>query len=148
MLGSPKTEITIADGKMNISLQLVSQVGRVSDVREFRRDKGMMNFPCFQIDKPVDHGFSGGPVFWGERLCGIVSGGGFEEDTWAATRWPLCLMEYENPDIGSFGAKMTFGDLFEKGVLHSEDWSELKHRISKRHDDNDAPYAYIENGVT
>ncbi len=146
MLGYPSLEITPVDDKMNINLRIVRQVGRVSEIHKLRRERGMMSFPCFHIDKPIDHGFSGGPVFWRGRLCGIVSSGSpLSGGTYAATLWPFCLMEYqyEYPGFGSLGGKTTIGDLFEKRVLHSEDWSALRYRISRRHNEN-GPYAHIE----
>jgi hypothetical protein len=147
MLGYPKAEITPNDGEWNISSQIVSQIGYVSDIYETRRERGMLNFPCFRIDKLIDHGFSGGPVFWGDKLCGIVSAGSIGDETYAATLWPFCLLEYEYPDYGSLGGKTTVGDLFEKGVLRSKDWATLKHRISRQYDDDDAPYAHIKDGA-
>ena len=142
MFGYPKTGMTSSDGIMKIDSQVVYQIGRVTRIEELSRDKGMMNFPCFQIDKPVDNGFSGGPVFWDNKLCGIVSSG-FEEDTWIATLWPLCLLEYECPDLGSIGSTTTFGNLFESGVLQSQDWPILRNRISKQNDDAGRVCAHI-----
>ncbi len=148
MLGYPKTEITPFDEKIYIDTNLVWQVGHVSEIHELRRDRGKLNFPCFHIDQPVDSGFSGGPVFWGERLCGIVSSDSFYGGTYAATLWPLCLMEYECPGLGGLGGKTTVGDLFESRVLHSREWSTLKRRISRRHNENGRLYAHIEDEAT
>jgi hypothetical protein len=148
MLGYPKTDIIPFEDLLNVESNFVPQIGRVSKVCELRRDRGMVNFPCFHIDKPVDDGFSGRPVFWGERLCGIVCSGSLEGGTYAATLWPLCLMEYEYPDLGSFGVKATFGELFESRVLQSRDWPVVKHRISRRCDVDGKPYAHIADSAT
>jgi hypothetical protein len=145
MLGYPETEIAIVDDKMNIGLTFALQIGKVCEIHPLRRDSGMITFPCFHIDKPVNHGFSGGPVFWGDKLCGIVSSGSIDNGTYAATLWPFCLMECEFPGLGSFGSKMTVGDLFEKRVVKSQEWPALRPRISKRHDENGRPYAHIED---
>jgi hypothetical protein len=103
----------------------------------------MFNFPGFQINKPVDYAFSGGggPVFWEDRLCGIVSGGTIDDDTYAASLWPLCLLEYEYPDLGALGVKRVLGELFERGLLRSQDWRHIKDRIAKRYDAEGKPYA-------
>ena len=125
-------------------MQYVIKEARVTGSYEIRRDAGLFNFPCFSLDKRVDPGFSGGPVFLGEKLCGIVSGDSFGE-TYVATLWPLCLLEYEYPDLGSLGGKRNVGELFECGVLRSADWPGLKGRITKRYDSNQRPYAHIED---
>jgi len=142
MLGYPKTEISTRGDLMDIGVKYVIQVGHVREIHELRRDRGMLTFPCFRIDQPIDPGFSGGPVFWEGKLCGIVSSDSFGE-TYAASLWPICLMEYEYPDLGVLGAKKSFGTLFENGVLHAADWPAVKDRITKRYDDNHVPYAYI-----
>jgi hypothetical protein len=143
MLGFPKTEIKISGGLMNIGVSYVLQVGAVTDVYELKRDCGIYRFPCFRIDKPVDHGFSGGPVFWQDQLCGIVSGGSVDDGTYAASMWPLCLMNYAYPDQGELGHKRAFGDLFEDGVLRAADWPSIKHHISKQYDTLGRAYGSI-----
>jgi hypothetical protein len=142
MLGYPQTVIRSQGGLMNIDIMYVMQDGQVTDIYEPRRDYGMFSFPCFRINKPVDHGFSGGPIFWENRLCGIVSGG-FDEETYAASLWPLCLLEYEYPDMGAIGSKRMFADLLESGVIRSPDWPQLRGRIEKLYDKNGKPYARI-----
>jgi hypothetical protein len=142
MLGYPKTEITpIGDDLVNIDFKCVFQQGEVIAVYTLMRDQGLMNFPCFQVANPVDRGFSGGPVFWGEKLCGLVCmGPSFDDVTYATTLWPLCLMEYEYPE---FGGPTKFGDLFESRILQSSDWRDVKHRISKQLDENGKPHPHI-----
>lgn len=90
-------------------------------------------------------GFSGGPVFCEERLCGLVSSDALlETGTYAATLWPLCLLEYEYPDHGSLGRKTKVGDLLDSGVIRSTDWNMIRQRISKRMDDRGRTFAHIE----
>lgn len=144
MLGYPQASIRTEGDWLNLDLKYVMQEGEVTDIYDLRRDHGMFSFPCFRIDKPADHGFSGGPVFFEGRLCGLVSGGGFDGGTYAASLWPLCLMEYEYPDLGAIGGKRPFSQLFDSGVLHSPDWPNINEYIAKRHDGNGIPYAYIE----
>lgn len=143
MIGYPQASIKSQDGLMEMDLKYVVQEGKVAEVIDTYRDRGMFNFPCFRIDQPVDHGFSGGPVFWGERLCGIVSGGGFEADTYAASLWPLCLLEYEYPNLGELGRKRAFTDLFDSQELRSQDWPQIRERIVKRHHENGEAHAVL-----
>src|SRR5262249_25696582 len=37
--------------------------GYVVEVHHQHRDPGMLRFPCFQMNAPVTHGMSGGPIF-------------------------------------------------------------------------------------
>jgi hypothetical protein len=142
-LGYPKCDIKISGESWNITRRYEMREGTVIEVFALKRDSGMYNFPCFCIDKEVDHGFSGGPVFCNGRLCGIVSGGSVPgvEITYAASLWPLCLMEYEHPDQRELGRKQPFSQLFDCGVLRSDDWPSLRGRISKQYDDQGKPFA-------
>lgn len=148
MLGYPTTAMESIDGMMHTSCKISLQSGRVKEIYEHRRDDGMINFPSFLIDAPVDHGFSGGPVFLDDKLCGLVSAGSLDEQTYAASLWPLCLMEYEYPDQGILGAKRKFGDLFDIDMIPSADWNGVKSRISKRIDDREEPFAHISDGLS
>jgi hypothetical protein len=148
MLGYPLADIKTKGDLLNIDLKYVMQDGQVTDVYESRRDRGMFPFPCFRIDKPVNHGFSGGPVFWEDKLCGIVSGGDLGNGTVAASLWPLCLLEYQYPDLGTLGDKRVFGSLFDSGVLRSGDWEQVRGRVTKEHDVEGKPYARIETDRT
>jgi hypothetical protein len=140
MLGFPQSEVKADREDLELTATLTVQEGEVTAVYESRRDRGMLNFPCFAINKPVDHGFSGGPVFWQGNLCGIVSAGSLDDSTYAASLWPACLMEYEYPGIGG---RTAFGDLFERGVLQSTDWKRVRERIAKHVDEFGKPYAFI-----
>ena len=143
-LGYPLSNVTTKNDLINIDLKYVLQEGRVAEIFELRRDRGMYSFPCFRIDKPVNHGFSGGPVFYRGKLCGIISGG-FDDDTYVASPWPLCLLNYKYPDLGALGSERSFADLFDSGELLSEDWPGIKNRISKRYDENGKSYAFIQS---
>jgi len=143
MIGFPKTEIAVTGNHWNINFTCVAQKGCVIAVHEEKRDTGMYSFPCFAVDKPVDPGCSGGPVFWRDRLCGIVSGGSVDNSTYVASLWPLALMEYEYPDLGVLGGKVKFGDLLERGVIHADDWNMIKSRISKQYDEQGKPFVTI-----
>ena len=141
LLGFPETGVKPEADGLRLDVNYVVQQGHVTVIHSMRRDRGMLTFPCFEVDRPVDHGFSGGPVFVNGKLCGIVSAGSLEDHTIVASLWPLCLMEYEYPGISG---KTMFGELIASGVVPAEDWSEARCRISKRWDENDQPYAHIE----
>jgi hypothetical protein len=104
----------------------------VREIYEQYRDRGMYSFPCFAVDKGVDHGISGSPVFWNGRLCGVVSGGttGDVDATYVASLWPLCQMEIEFPNLGALNRKESIGDWFDRGLLDAADWQHVKRRAS------------------
>jgi hypothetical protein len=136
MLGFPGAQIEIVGQHWNIKCSCVLQVGRVVEVFERGRDAGMFSFPGFLIDQPVDGGFSGGPVLWNGQLCGIVSGTSIDDRTYAASLWPLCLMDYEYPDLGLLGSSRSFSELLDQGVIRASDWPKVRERISKRRDND------------
>lgn len=116
---------------------------RVTQVYTLAREKGMFNFPCFEVDESVGHGFSGGPVFYENRLCGVVSGASsFVEQSWIASLWPLALMEYSD----EFDRLTAFGELLDRGAVVAADWLEIRHRISKGVDSFGQPYLSMESG--
>jgi len=128
MFGFPKTTITALADRFNVQCQFVMQGSVVTEVFDKQRDSGLYSFPCFSVDQPIDGGFSGGPVFWDGRLCGLVSGDSFGS-TYVTSLWPLCLTGYEYPDI-AFLQEQSFATLFERGVLKSPDWPQIKERMS------------------
>jgi hypothetical protein len=85
------------------TLTYMCQPAVVVGTFETRLDRGMYNFPCFTVDREVPHGMSGGPVFWEDRLCGVVSGG-LGSETVIASLWPTCLTQFENPKLGELNA--------------------------------------------
>lgn len=142
MLGYPLAAVTSEGGQMRVNSPYVVQEGDVTEVQERCRDRGFLSFPGFRIDQPVNHGFSGGPVFWNGRLCGIVSAD-CEGGTYAASLWPLCLLEFEYRDMGTLGGKETIRNLLDRGILRSEDWPQIRDRISKERDDDYTAYAHM-----
>jgi Trypsin len=95
LYGFPKAEIA-SDGKDHVGqIPFVEQDGVVEEICEPIRTHRMLEFPCYRISKPVDHGFSGGPVFYEGKLAGIVSAGSsYDPHTWIASLWPLALLTY------------------------------------------------------
>ena len=92
----------------------------------------------------VDGGFSGGPIFWGNRICGMVAYGkaATPDDkgyAYGASLWPLALMEQDYPGIGN----KKVGALLDSGMIRSSDWAAIKDRISARTEDA-RRYAFID----
>lgn len=115
--------------------------GMVTKIYQIRADLGMLNFPCFEVDIHFDHGFSGGPVFFEGRLCGLVShSSSFDARSTCTTLWPIALAKMDN----EFGAQWTIGDMLNNGSLAAVDWADVRDRISLREDEH-GRHAFLEN---
>jgi hypothetical protein len=127
MLGQPRDQA--AEGSVATTLTYIGLPATVVENFENRLDRGMYNFPCYKVDREVPHGMSGGPVFWEERFCGVVSGGFFGQ-TVIASLWPACLTEFENPRVGELSRLTSFSSLFDSGQLRAVDWHKVKGNVS------------------
>jgi hypothetical protein len=143
MVGFPSSVVELKDQSFRGSFKLTAQRARVREIFEVRRGYGMYSFPCFSVDQPTDHGFSGGPVFHEGRLCGLVSGGSITNETYVATLWPLSLMEIEYPNLGALNKKERLADWFESRRLRAVDWQLVRDRAATSRDDQDRPYAFL-----
>ncbi len=116
------------------SIQWVRQEATVVDICEPYRDHGILTYPCYRLDRPIDHAFSGGPVFYDGALAGVVSAGfdALPEEhippyQYVASLWPLALMKCHLRNETN-----NFSDLFENGTIVSRDWPQLRHSIQRR----------------
>jgi len=129
------------DEEFGIQMELTFVPATVTEVYPVRRGTGLLNYPCFEVDRAVEPGFSGGAVIFEETLCGLVSvSSSFEEKTWCATLWPLAFLEFDSelPDV------MTqMSDLFTVKAIPTVDWAETRNRISQEYDDHGTRYASI-----
>jgi hypothetical protein len=140
-IGYPRHSVTPADKGVDIGAPFTVHELRVTEIFPLYRDRGMLNLPCFEVDDSVEHGFSGGPVFYEGKLCGTISSGsGFDERSYVAALWPLALMDYSN----ELKQLTWFGDLLDRGVIVSDCWQELRTRISKGVDEFGNPRVFIE----
>lgn len=74
VLGFPRHSVAGSDGRVEIDTPIVLVEGVVSEIFTPFRERGFMSFPCFRFETavPIDHGFSGAPVFHDENLCGTL----------------------------------------------------------------------------
>src|ERR1051325_440082 len=141
-MGFPQLGAAAAGGaQITVDAPFTVKEGEVTKIYQIRADLGMLNFPCFEVDIHFDHGFSGGPVFYEGRLCGLVShSSSFDARSTCATLWPLALARMDN----EFGAEWTIADMLNNGSLCSVDWLQVKDRISLREDEH-GRHAFLEN---
>ena len=132
----PKTD------RLGIDMALTFQPASVIAVYAERRGRGMLNYPCFEVDRSVDPGFSGGAVIFENALCGIVSAASsFEEKTWCSTLWPLAFLGLES----ELSSDIRMGDLFESRAILTLDWHNVRDRIEEREDEFGHSYAAIDS---
>lgn len=130
------------DGKdLVVGAPFTLQELQVTKIYSLGRDRGMLSFPCFEVDGSVQHGFSGGPVFYEGKLCGIVaSGSAFDNRSHMTLLWPLTLMDYGN----EFGGTSRFGDLLDRRGVVASDWREIRNRISKGENELGEPCVFMD----
>lgn len=126
-------------------LQGHTTVGQVTEVYPERRERGFLNFPCFETDARFDGGMSGGPIFDSAgRICGLICGalGGDTEGSftsYGAVLWPALLtsIDFRAPGLdvkGPYGA----WELSRVGRLRIDHWDDVLQRVIVEQDDSGA----------
>jgi hypothetical protein len=126
LLGYPLSTGRYDDGELEFTAHVTPIETTVTAIYSPYRDRGMYDFPCFEIDAKVDHGFSGGPVFWEDKLCGILSGGSFEDRSIVASLWPVCMVPFGDMPVQGHSS---VADLLDSGLIRSDDWPTAKKLI-------------------
>jgi hypothetical protein len=98
------------------------------------RDKGLYNFPCFQVDARFEHGMSGGLVInEHSEVCGIVCGSlpaGPEDEehvSYVTMLWPMMAVPVRSGLIpGGFeSARYCLRDLSARGIFTPCGWERV-----------------------
>jgi hypothetical protein len=93
-------------------------------------DEQFADFPCFETTAPFEPGMSGGPVFYDDFLCGVVSTGWkFDKDeesrdatrSRAASLWPLVFVK----NIPTGLSRATFESLLRSALFNCGDWRDV-----------------------
>lgn len=134
LYGWPKPEIANTGEVHAGPVKWVEQHGTVTHVFDPIREHVYVNFPSFRIDRPVEGAFSGGPVLYKGALVGITSISTETDpkqpliigDTYIASLWPLVLRDFDYQ-----GRKVTFGDLFDEGVIKAIDYAYFRGKVAR-----------------
>jgi hypothetical protein len=139
VFGFPKAKISVESGFHVHDVELRSEPVRVVKSFEVLQSHGFTEFPGFEVNRVLDHGFSGGPVFYNDRLIGVFSG-----PNYVSVLWPLLLHDYVHPadnpriDLLKPGvipardvARRTFGALFENATIRAIDLEEVQGRARR-----------------
>ena len=92
-----KIEVDLADPTSFVCSNAYRIVqSKVTQVFFPRRDRGMLAFPCFEMEGDFESGMSGGPIF-NERnqVCGVISSGGIPGACHGAVLWPVLGVEID-----------------------------------------------------
>jgi hypothetical protein len=138
VFGFPNAKITVDSGVHVQNIEFRSETVRVVENFAVLQSHGFTQFPGFQVDRELDHGFSGGPVFYHDRLVGLFSG-----PNYVSTLWPLLIHKYphreDNPDIDLLNAgsiaktpiMRRFVDLFTNGSIRAVDFEAVNGRVRR-----------------
>lgn len=125
---STATNAPNADDGVTGELHLSLMEATVTRVEEFRRDNNFNDFPGFEFRPGIAGGYSGGPLFAGDRLCGIASASGFGGDGevgYAATLWPLVLRKIKF----GLGEAVSILELLKLNFFQGVDAEDVEQRI-------------------
>lgn len=98
------------------------------------RDRGMYNFPCFEVDARFEHGMSGGLVITEDSVvCGIVCGSlpatlpDEEHISYVSMLWPMMAIPVDSRLIpsGVEAARYRLQDLSAKGIFTPTGWDRV-----------------------
>jgi hypothetical protein len=96
----------VGEAGFEVHMDARTTQGTVVQVHHQRRDGCKLPFPCYQTDRRIEGGMSGGPVFSEEgRLCGIMCASfdlGDPPDppiSYVATLWPMLAISIDAPSV-------------------------------------------------
>jgi hypothetical protein len=132
-IGYPSTRILGRDeDETQIGVSPHITRGRVTEVYLDYRDRGMLNFPCFEINTRFDGGMSGGPLFnESGQLCGLICASRTGEPvSWGVTLWPaMSTLITHTPDGEAIPEPFPVWALGRAGHIEMHGYTELQSRI-------------------
>jgi hypothetical protein len=120
------------------NIQLRSETVEIIETYDVLQMHGFTEFPGFRVDRELAHGFSGGPVFYENRLVGLFSG-----PDYVSALWPLLIHDYparaENAHVDLLHPQRImkplttrrFDELFASGNITAVDYHQLQGRVSR-----------------
>lgn len=131
--GYHSSDVEIAGSQIYLKNSPTTTSGQVIEVHDRYRDKGMLDFPCYEANMRIDGGMSGGPVFNVEgKLCGIMVSNlppdddGLHHVSYVASLWPIFGIQVDiNREGFKRGLQYPALELAEYGHLVVEDWEKI-----------------------
>lgn len=119
-------------GQIRLALNPSTTGGLVTAVFPEYRERGMLSFPCFQINTHFIGGMSGGPLFnEAGELCGLICAGRDGEPvSYGATLWPAMgtSITHQGPGMVCKGPYPVF-EMAQVGLLAASGWDRVAKRI-------------------
>ena len=141
-IGYPKHSVAPEGGGIRVGAPFTYLTLEVTQTFPKHHSKGFYDFPGFHAatSNPIEGGFSGGPVFYDGRLCGLVAGE-WDHGAYVTALGPLALMDYT---LGEGDKdKHRFSDLFNNGVIAASDWPAIRDQLWKGRDEFGNPVVYF-----
>jgi hypothetical protein len=114
--------------EIKLSLNPITAPGLVTEVYPEYRDRGMLSFPCFEIETHYIGGMSGGPIFnEAGELCGLVCAGQNDAAVaYGVVLWPMLgtNITHEGPGMTCKGPYPVF-EFATVGHLYLKDWDKV-----------------------
>jgi len=126
-----------ADGKLEhleLTFDRSISTGTIKQHYWDKRDRGMYNFPCMEVDARFDHGMSGGLVIDEQsRACGIVCGSlpansaDEEHVSYVSMFWPMMAIPVETRLVpgGVATNQYRLKDMSARGVFTPVGWDRV-----------------------
>ena len=124
--------VTLADNQLNFSLNPLTAPGTVTEVYPEYRDRGMLSFPCFQIEAHFIGGMSGGPIYNANgELCGLVcSGDNATPVAYGVTLWPILGVSITHQGFGlTCTGEYAMSQLSAYGQLYLKDYDKVANNV-------------------
>jgi hypothetical protein len=109
-----------------------TSIGRVVEIFNERRDSVQFPFACFQTDARFDGGMSGGPVFSGGNLCGLICSNippyndGEPHASFVVSLWPAMATQLDwDLDGCPTGERYPVLELAKMGVIKAIGWEQV-----------------------
>jgi|ERR1041384_1752602 hypothetical protein len=97
--------------------------GEIVKVYPRYRDRGLLNFPCFETNARFDPGMSGGPI-WNERgfVCGVICASSDSSHSYGSLLWlALGIVIEVASATGGPVEKITLYDLIQRGFVATDE---------------------------
>lgn len=129
--------IAFADNKPILSLNPLTASGTVTGVYPERRDRGMLSFPCFQVEALFKGGMSGGPIYNSAgELCGLVCS--CDNDApiaYGVVLWPILVSMISHQGFGvSCTESYRMADLADHGRLNVKGYDKVVNNVEVEED--------------
>ena len=118
----------INGNRVELLLNPLSAAGPVTETYPSHRDRGLLSFPCFEIETVFIGGMSGGPIYnASNEICGLVCVGMNDyPSAHGVVLWPLfgVAIDQEIPSL-TLTEPYPIAHLADRGFFRLKDWDQV-----------------------